>query len=859
LNKEILLTAQMTRAPEIIEWFADEENPEKRAAAFQLMILYANMLQMNNLRFAITGSMNEFLIDASTSFYDFVPFNELAPLNSHDPWFFTAADSGFDFTMSQSLRRNTDTPLLWIDHKVIENGITVGVISVALELGEVFHDLFAPYDNRSVRGGVIDHRGIIQKDSAMPELFFISADNQFVREEIHILSVNSDADFVAAINNNYLRNPAIYYGRRTEPEVIRLSGGAYQYLAIAPVPNTNWLVITFYDSGALFDFSSILPPIGVVVLAFLIYITASSVLIQRKVFKPLNQFTDSVSVSGYDESAIYGVDRDDEIGDLARAARKAWGRLKAALESANIANQSKSSFLANMSHEIRTPMNVIMGVTEILMQNETLDKTASKELNTIHSSGDLLLNIINDILDLSKIEAGKLELMPVKYEMASLINNTVALNVMRNESRPIEFKLHVDENLPAAMYGDELRIRQIMNNLLSNAFKYTAEGEAALSFNAEDNGGEIGLTLIVSVSDTGYGMTEEQVSKLFDEYTRFNQKANRTTEGTGLGMNITRNLLRLMGGELSVESELHKGSVFTARIPQGRVGTDVLGSELTGKLQDFHITGIRQIKKANIVYEPMPYGKVLIVDDVGSNLFVAKGLMAPYELSIDTAASGYEAIDKIKGGNVYDIVFMDYMTPKMDGMEAANIIRGLGYTRPIVALAANAVVGQMEIFLANGFDDFISKPIDIRYLNAVLKKFARDTQPAGVIEAARKQASDTERRAPNGAAHPTVSPQFIEYFVKDVLNAVAALEAMDEKRGVYEEEDIMLYTTTAHAMKTTLANAGEAELSAFAANLEKAGCNKDIAVMSAGTPAFLSRLHGVFAKFAPQAGEDADI
>jgi signal transduction histidine kinase/CheY-like chemotaxis protein len=392
-------------------------------------------------------------------------------------------------------------------------------------------------------------------------------------------------------------------------------------------------------------------------------------------------------------------------------------------EIAEESNMAKSKFLARVSHEVRTPMNAILGITEIQLQNDSLSQGTQEALDKIYNSGYLLLNIINDILDLSKIEAGKMEIVPVKYEIPSLINDTVHLNVMRYDSKPIDFKLDIDENIPLLMLGDELRLKQILNNLLSNAFKYTEKGEVCFSIFVERQEKTDPVSLVFRVSDTGTGMTEKQMNRLFDEYTRFNTETNRTAEGTGLGMAITKHLVDLMNGEITVESEPGKGSVFTVRIPQEVLGSGVLGKETVDNLRDFRLGRAMQMKKApQIVREYMPHGKVLIVDDVETNLYVAKGLLAPYGLTVDTAVSGLEAIQKIKNGSTYDIIFMDHFMPVMDGIEAAKKIREMGYSGHIVALTANAITGQAEMFMENGFVDFISKPIDIRQLNAVLNK-----------------------------------------------------------------------------------------------------------------------------------------
>ena len=535
--------------------------------------------------------------------------------------------------------------------------------------------------------------------------------------------------------------------------------------------------------------------------------------------------------------------------------KKPFEEIAALKEAAEANSRFKSDFLANMSHEIRTPMNTILGVAEILMRDNTAPQNITEGLSRIYKSGDLLLNIINDILDLSKIEAGKLELFPSNYEVASLINDTVSLNMLRLGGKEIEFRISVDENMPKTLFGDEVRIKQILNNLLSNAFKYTEKGEVVLSFAVQTGEEENNFSLIFSVSDTGQGMTAEQINALFDQYSRFNYEANRTIEGTGLGMSITRNLVNLMKGEIVVESELRKGSMFTVRLPQTRIGADVLGGDLAEKLQNFRTNEMSHIRKSNIILEPMPYGKVLIVDDVESNLFVAKGLMLPYKLSIDTVTSGFDVIDRIKKGNVYNIVFMDHMMPKMDGVQATKIIRDLGYTHPIVALTANAVKGQQEMFLANGFDDFISKPIDIRQLNTVLKKFIRDKQPLEVLEAARRRTQDSEKPV-HEKPQPFVTAQLAEFFVIDALRTVATLEIIQGKGGTINEDDIHLFTTSVHAMKSALANVGEPELSAFAGKLEQAGRNKETVAMSVETPVFLSKLGKVIEKHRSQKDED---
>jgi len=523
-------------------------------------------------------------------------------------------------------------------------------------------------------------------------------------------------------------------------------------------------------------------------------------------------------------------------------------------EIAEESSKAKSDFLAKMSHEIRTPMNAILGITEIQLQDNTLPLTTREALERIYNSGDLLLGIINDILDLSKIEAGKLELSVASYDIASLIHDTVKLNILRYDSKPIDFKLIVDEKVPSNLFGDELRIKQILNNLLSNAFKYTQEGRIELTMSCEPLEGDETINLIFRVSDTGQGMTAEQVRKLGDKFSRFNMEANRKTEGTGLGMNITRNLIQLMKGDIFVESTPGMGSTFTVRLPQGCASKEPIGKELADNLMKLNLKNTIKMRNAQISQEFMPYGRVLVIDDVETNLYVARGLMAPYGISIDTALSGFEAVDKIRDGAVYDIIFMDHMMPRMDGIEATKLIRSLGYSKPIVALTANALAGQAEMFISNGFDDFISKPIDIRQLNAVLNRMIRDKQTQEVLDEARRQKNSLYAA---GGHNIAIDPQLAEFFVRDAKKAVATLDAICQnncRRG----DDIPAFIINVHAMKSALANVGESELSNKASELEQAGRDQNVSLILSSLPSFLGELNKVIENLKPDEEESAE-
>jgi len=488
-------------------------------------------------------------------------------------------------------------------------------------------------------------------------------------------------------------------------------------------------------------------------------------------------------------------------------------------------SKAKDDFLSRISHEIRTPMNAILGLAEIQLRNESIPDKVREGLSIIYNSGDSLLRIVNDLLDLSKIETQKLEIIPINYEIASLLSDSVQLNMLQIEHKPISFKLDVDEHLPVKLFGDWLRIKQILNNMLSNAFKYTDKGEVCMSVFLEKSENPEEIILGFRISDTGHGMTQEQLNMLLTmEESRFNLVSKRLIQGTGLGINIVHSLVNLMNGNISAESKLEKGTVFTIRIPQKRVGPEVLGLEMAENLQKFRKTDYTQKKKLQIVHDLMPYGNVLIVDDVVSNLYVTENFLAPYDLSIDTAESGFEAIDKVKNGNIYDIIFMDHMMPKMDGIETTKIIRGLGYKNPIIALTANAVTGQAKTFLDNGFDGFISKPINTKHLNATLNKFIRDKQQIKTI------------------AKPT-EINLLPLFAQDAKSALPVLQSVLSNIDTATDEDLHLYTIKAHAMKSAFANIGEKAFSEMALELEKAGREGDKGFIVKNTQVLIAALN----------------
>ncbi|MDR2123705.1 MAG: response regulator [Desulfovibrio sp.] len=387
--------------------------------------------------------------------------------------------------------------------------------------------------------------------------------------------------------------------------------------------------------------------------------------------------------------------------------------------------KTKSEFLARTSHEIRTPMNAIIGLSE-LAQREYGTSEALEYLKGIRNAGASLLAVINDILDFSQIESGRLPIHHERYETASLLNDVLAVIRVRAAETALELRTDISPDIPAYMFGDAGRIKQILLNLLSNAVKYTNEGFIKFSaYGTPDTGNRIRLTFIVE--DSGIGIRPEDMPKLFGEFVRIEETRHSDVEGTGLGLAIARSQCLAMGGDIAARSEYGKGSVFTAELMQIVEDWTPLGRPADAKTA-------APADSPRISFTA-PEADVLIVDDLPGNLMVAEGLLAPYRMRLFTCLSGREAVEMV-AARPFDLVFMDHMMPEMDGVEATQAFRAMdeerGRTMPVVALTANAVTGMKEMFLANGFNDFLSKPIDVRRLDAVLTRWipARKRRPA---------------------------------------------------------------------------------------------------------------------------------
>ena len=402
-------------------------------------------------------------------------------------------------------------------------------------------------------------------------------------------------------------------------------------------------------------------------------------------------------------------------------------KLSIAAEAANQANEAKSLFLSTMSHDIRTPMNAIIGMNEMILRDSREEETLMYA-DSIRTAGDTLLGIINDILDFSKIEAGKMEIIPVDYGFVSLLNDLVNMVQRRAEEKGLSFELDVDRNIPSMLSGDEIRIKQVITNILSNAVKYTKEGGIVFSISCskcEEDGDSV--ILHVSVKDTGIGIKKEDLDKLFVAFERIEEKKNRNIEGTGLGMAIAQSFLNMMDSKLCVESEYGKGSVFSFDLKQKVVNPEPMG-EFDAAFKRY--LSDRKQYKAKFV---APEARVLVVDDTEVNLKVFVNLLSRTKMQIETADSGDAAIALFKR-NFYDVIFLDHMMPDKDGIETIKEMKACADTpnkeTPVICLTANAVSGMREMYIEAGFNDYLTKPIDTGRLEKMLLKYL----PHNIVE-----------------------------------------------------------------------------------------------------------------------------
>lgn len=549
---------------------------------------------------------------------------------------------------------------------------------------------------------------------------------------------------------------------------------------------------------------------------------------------------------------------------LIRKQQQMQGMVEEKTREAETATQAKADFLANMSHEIRTPMNAITGMVELALRNEALPKQEKEYLYNIRAAGEDLVSIIDDILDITKIDAGNLEITEEEYEITSIVHDVVNVAQVILGEKPVVLMVDVSPDIPARLKGDGMRIKQIMLNLLNNAAKYTERGSIRLEVAAMPVDGESNRTdLRVCVTDTGIGISEEQLEELFMKFKQADSGMNRSKGGSGLGLAISKRLVELMEGTLQAKSEPGKGSEFTFTVRQevidGRPCIEddpqiVLPPSLKKEKGAVHRE--QRKKEARQSSFTAPTVRILLVDDNKVNLKVAEGLLRPYKMCIEMAYSGKQAIEMVQN-RFYDLIFMDHMMPEMDGVETTRIIRAMEEERfrtvPIIALSANAVRGAKETFLEAGMNDFVPKPIEMRTMDRTLRRWLPEDKVISnrnATEAARREEHDGGTKTNPmlwqmngidvavGLKYSGDDANLYREVLSDYMDTIEEKADLIEK--AVEEGDLETYTIEVHSLKSTSKAIGAMELSEFAKDLESCGKNQEWGPIIARTPALLS-------------------
>ena len=481
--------------------------------------------------------------------------------------------------------------------------------------------------------------------------------------------------------------------------------------------------------------------------------------------------------------------------------------LQTQIEAANAANKAKTEFLANMSHEVRTPINAILGMDEMIIR-ESNDEQIVEYATNIKQAGKSLLAQVNSILDYSKLEDGKMEIIPVEYDLAITINTFFIGASARAKAKGLKFNIDVDNNLPMTLLGDDVRLTQIVMNLITNAIKYTERGEITFTMREVDRN-DNNIDIYIAVRDTGIGIKEEDLNNLYVAFKRVDEEKNRNIEGTGLGIPIVMKLLELMGSELAVSSIYGKGSVFSFVFSQGIVNNEPVGDYKKRIKQSYK-------KRNKYTFPSMPAANILVVDDYEMNLMVAKNLMKVYDFVPDLVESGREAIDLVSKKE-YDVIFMDHMMPDLDGIETVDIINKQGLLKKktaIIALTANAIAGAKEYYLSNGFVDYLTKPIDAEALESMLVKYVPKKKVL-------KKAISDVRNDKSLTTNDDERNALIKIFVSTIDESAKKLDEF------LEAGDIKNYTIKVHGLKSTARLIGEMSISKKAEALEKAGKSED--------------------------------
>lgn len=802
LSEPIIVALTMSSDYYLIKPLRKDDFPEE--SAVDGLISYLNTL-INGMDYNGAFVVSE----KSRTYYTQKGFNKIVSpqTDEHDVWYskFVESKKKYDFDVDTDEVHN-DAWTVFVNCRIDdEDGELLGVCGVSVVMTEL-QDILRDYEKEyNVKINLINSEGLVQVDTDM-----INIEKSVV--DIDLSDVTDSAEYIYQEKDN---------------------GG---YTISKYVENLGWYLVVQSDrenNGQIYSnlLSKNIITFGII-LTICIIMVSSNLTIEKK-----------------------------KMEEHALEKERYASEQEALKAQAEAASKAKGDFLANMSHEIRTPINAVLGMDEMILRESTDDKILEYAAD-IKRAGSTLLFLINDILDFSKIESGKMDIIPVEYDLGMILNELLVMIRPRAEKKKLSLELIIEPETPAHLYGDEVRIRQIITNILTNAVKYTPQGKVTLKVSGEITG-ENCVKLYVSVKDTGMGIREEDKKKLFDSFQRLDENRNRNIEGTGLGLSITMQLLGLMGSRLEVESTYGEGSDFYFYLEQKMRDSSVIG--------DFGENYGKQSEKIAAYKERFtaPSAKILVVDDNEMNRKVFLGLLKNSKMQIDAAACGKDSLEYMKQKE-YHIIFMDYLMPEMDGVETLKQAKELSDIKckdsVFIALTANAVSGAGEMFLENGFDDFLSKPIIASKLEEIIQKYL----PEELIEASevkepeeerqresqekeekntvqkengeteekteknelQKESEKTERKSEENAEEKIEEQGPVDWkmgkelcmndeeFYKEMLHVFLESGSDTELQRFYESGDFENYQIKIHATKTNLINIGAKESGALAKQME---------------------------------------
>jgi len=878
VNGEIGIALKMTSSPLIQKYFADPENHELRKIAFEEIAAYRKAFAANSV-FWVNDKDRIFYSDDNKPYY----------VDAKDPknyWYLMTLNETEKYNFNINYNPDIKVTNLWINAPVFDSKHKpIGILGTGINLSSFVNNVY-------------------EDNTGDEDFYFFNAAGEITGAR-NIELVTTKKNINEELNKIGL--DIVARAKTLKPKEVQTLDTKLGRIALGTIPLLGWYSVALMPDS-ISDYKT---NMTVLFIAVMVIIAIIFVIFNIFILGLLNP--------------LYKI-----------------------MEDLKAASNAKSEFLAKMSHEIRTPMNAIIGMAELALR-ENMNDSVHEHIVTIKQASTNLLSIINDILDFSKIESGKLEIIPGNYQFSSLVHDVISIIKMKVVDSNLSFVVNIDCKIPNSLFGDETRIRQILLNVLSNAAKYTKKGFVSFSVSGEIT--EDMALLTIDVTDSGSGIKQEDLEKLFGEFVQIDLASRKNVEGTGLGLAITKRLVNAMGGDISVQSEYGQGSTFTITISQKICSPEPLASvekpeeinvlvyehneiyadsivctvdnfgveceraendedlreKLKSKDYTFLFVSYYLLENAKAIMEELkpkakivvltefgnatadmnlnvlampvysisvanilngtsdnfsystnesitarfiaPKAKILIVDDIDTNLKVANGLMLPYKMQIDLCTSGIEAIEMVKA-NSYDLVFMDHMMPEMDGIEATKLIRKTHANLPIIALTANAVSGTKEMFLSNGFNDFLSKPIDTIKLNSILEKWLSKEKQEKATETAHKipgidessyvkikiDGIDVNKGIAMVGGTLELYMQTLEAFHKD------GFKKIKEIKECLETDNFSLYTTYVHALKSASASIGALDLSEIAKSLEMAGNREDFTYIKLHNAQFLIAL-----------------